>query len=278
MTRGELRRYGAKLLADAGTEASDFEALCLFQKAFSIDRNDCLLTQNEPAGAGAEKEFLNLIERRLSGEPLQYLLGEWEFYGDSFKVGPGVLIPRQETEGLVDIALDLIPPDSDAVVFDLCSGSGCIGLSFALRRPRCRAYLVEKYPEALGYLNFNRERLGASNAKAVRRDIFDGFKGSGLPFPDLILCNPPYVTTGDTGSLSREMYREPMSAIDGGRDGLTFFRCLKEKWLPYIRSGGALAIECDEWQTGDVIEIFGGGEAKKDIFGKKRYVITNING
>lgn len=278
MTRGELRRRGVKLLADRGVETPDFEALCLFQKAFSVDRNACLLTQNDPAEEEGEKVFLDLIGKRLSGEPLQYLLGEWEFYGSTFKVGPGVLIPRQETEGLVDIALGLIPEGRDAAVFDLCSGTGCVGLSFALRRPDCRVYPVEKYPEALGYLTENRDRLAAGNARILGRDIFDGFRGSGLPFPDLILCNPPYVTTGDTKHLSPEMYREPMSAIDGGRDGLDFFRCLKEKWLPYVRGGGALAIECDEWQTDDIIEIFGHGEAVKDIFNKKRYVVTRING
>jgi len=127
-----------------------------------------------------------LCARRINGEPLQYILGEWEFMGLSFYVGEGVLIPRQETELLVEAASQRIKEMKSPVIFDLCAGTGCIGLSVAKLFKDASVYLLEKTDDAFVYLNRNKERLNISNAVLVKADIYKGFFSFGLPEPDII--------------------------------------------------------------------------------------------
>jgi len=221
--------------------------------------------------------YFALAERRAAGEPLQYILGEWEFYGLRFAVGPGVLIPRPETEMLVEIALEHLRdsssgPQATPTVFDLCAGSGCVGLSVARHCPNARVYLIELSDEAMPYLRQNAKAY--ANAEVLYADVIDCQLSS--VECQLILANPPYVKSGEINALSGEVRREPRMALDGGADGLAFYRVLAEKWLPRLAPGGLLACECGEGQAGDVAAMFApcATSIAKDFNGIERVVIA----
>jgi release factor glutamine methyltransferase len=249
-----------------------FDALCLAGKAFALSKTDLRLrgdTSVDPAG------FFALVDRRESGEPLQYILGEWEFYGLRFAVGPGVLIPRPETELLVEIAIhaECGMRNAEMTAVDLCAGSGCVGLSVAHHCPNARVYLVEVSGGALPYLRENAKAY--PNAEVIAADILD----CRLPIAhcQLILANPPYVKSPDIAGLSEEVRREPRMALDGGADGLKFYRALAEKWLPRLAPGGLLACECGEGQARDVAAMFAPHAAagiEKDFHGVERVVVA----
>lgn len=190
------------------------------------------------------------VSRRVKGEPLQYIFGKWEFYGLPFYVGKGVLIPRPETELLVDIAVKRLGRGSE--VLDLCSGSGCVPISVAVKTgASCTA--VELYDEAFGYLKRNIELNGA-DVTAVRADARDGTLFPGRSF-DAVFCNPPYLTGAEMKSLMREVAFEPETALYGGEDGLDFYRAIIPAWSGRLKKGGFMAVETGETQGEAVSEI-----------------------
>lgn len=205
-----------------------------------------------------EKKIKDAIDRRLLSEPLQYIIGEWDFYNCTFRLGDGVLCPRPETEMLVDEALDFIG-DGSSVVLDLCSGSGAIAISVAKNAPDSKVIAIEKSPAAYEYLKQNIALNGVKNVKVFNDDILTGcdyfFKAKAPAF-DLILSNPPYVRTGDIDDLDLEVQHEPRLALDGGEDGLVFYRALCDRWLPLLKKGGRMVLECGEDQADEIIAIF----------------------
>ena len=244
-----------------------FDALCLAEKAFSLSKTQLRLHADRPVDPA---KYFALVDRRIAGEPLQYILGEWEFHGLRFAVGPGVLIPRPETELLVDIALQLTVDSCQLTVLDLCAGSGCVGLSIAHHRPNTKVYLVELSEDALPYLRKNAKAY--PNAEVIKADVLN------CPLSivncQLILANPPYVRTDELASLPPEVRREPRMALDGGADGLKFYRALKDKWLPLLAPGGLLACECGEGQAREIAAMFAPYETSvmKDFNGIERVV------
>ena len=255
MTVRELYKTGVDLLKKNSAEDAEFECDCLFERFTGYNRLSRVINPDTDVDLKAEKDFLNSLNRRIGGVPLQYILGVWEFMGFEFFVGEGVLIPRPETEILVGQAVDYIKTHENAVVYDLCAGSGAIGLSVAKLCPGCRVYLFEKYDGALNYLNKNRDELNAENASVIKYDVFDGFDKS-IEAPDMILSNPPYVATQEISSLQREVSFEPETALDGGEDGLDFYRCICDRWSGYIKRGGELIMECGEAQSRDIADMF----------------------
>lgn len=180
----------------------------------------------------------------------------WDFLGYSFFVGKGVLVPRSETEVLTEYALNRLKGYKNPVVYDLCSGSGCIGLSIKKLCPEAHVYLIEKSTEALFWLKKNVSRLGLEGeVNVIKGDILtDCF--TELPPPDVIISNPPYIESGLLPSLQREVQMEPSLALDGGTDGLDFYRCLCENWFKKINRGGFMALECGEEQSGRIASLF----------------------
>jgi release factor glutamine methyltransferase len=244
-----------------------FDILCLAEHAFHMDKTRLRLRAEQAVDPAP---FYALVKRRAEGEPLQYILGAWEFYGLPFAVGPGVLIPRPETELLVDLALEFLRDKENPVVFDLCAGSGCVGLSVARHCPHAQVHLIELSGEAMPYLLQNARPY--PNAHVHQGDILHPV--SCILHPDLILSNPPYVKTGDIEALSAEVRREPPMALDGGADGLRFYRALADRWLPRLRPGGRMAVECGEGQASAVAEMFAGHgvEILRDYRGVERVV------
>jgi len=219
-----------------------------------------------------EKLIDAAVSRRLTGEPLQYIFGKWEFYGLPFFVGEGVLIPRPETELLVDIAVKRLGKGS--AVLDLCSGTGCIPISIALKTgAKCTA--VELYDAAFGYLERN-IALNGADVTAVKADALDGMLFGDAQF-DAIFSNPPYLTGAEMDSLMREVAHEPKTALYGGEDGLDFYRALIPAWVGRLRTNGFMAVETGETQGNAVSEIMRAAglrpEVIKDCAGLDRVVI-----
>lgn len=255
MTLNELYRQGAEMLDYAFIDNAFFDARWLVEKAMGINSTQFALKKDKEVSKKVEVEFLSLIRRRIAGEPLQYILGEWEFMGYPFCVGEGVLIPRPETELLVDFAKDNLKDKKNPVIFDLCSGSGCIGISVAKLFPKAKVYVVEKSDEALSYLRKNVKLNKAKNVEIIKGDIADKKLLQGI-VPDLILSNPPYIKSEEMPTLQKEVLREPSMALDGGVDGLDFYRILAENWLCRLLRGSSMAVECGEAQAEDISQLF----------------------
>lgn len=207
------------------------------------------------AVSDADADWLeDALRRRAEGYPLQYLLGEWEFFGRTYSVGEGVLIPRADTETLVETALGFAGGRSGLRIADLCAGTGCIGLTLALELPQADVTCVEKSEEALRYLRANAARYPQSDLRVVADDVLSP-REEYPPF-DLIVSNPPYIDEAGMRSLQREVTFEPELALAGGTDGLDFYRELPRVWAPCLKPGGMLAVEIGQGQEAAVVDIF----------------------
>lgn len=256
MTLGEVYRGGKRLLEEAGCDSAGFDAGCLFQKAFGLDRQQRVMRSEEEADPEQTERYLSLARGRADGRPLQYLLGEWPFLGLTLEVGEGVLIPREETELLVRTAAEQLKGRENPEVVDLCAGTGAVALGLASLVPGARISAVEKYEDALAYLRRNIKRTGFPGVKAVRLDVLDSASAECFSTFDAVVSNPPYVCAGEIASLQREVRREPREALDGGEDGLVFYRAIAEIWLPKLNPGGVAAVEIGEGQARDVEALF----------------------
>ncbi|MBQ1351491.1 MAG: peptide chain release factor N(5)-glutamine methyltransferase [Oscillospiraceae bacterium] len=193
----------------------------------------------------AAQKAYHLLKRRLSGEPLAYIIGEWEFYGMPLEVTQDVLIPRIDTECLAMRAIQLAgEAGSTARVLDLCSGSGCIGLAVAKNAPNCRVVLADLSDPALALSKRNaRQNRLLSRVTIFQADALQPPPSLLWDF-DVIVCNPPYIPTADLAQLDETVRNwEPRIALDGGEDGLMFYRAVAARWHPALRLGGTLLFE-----------------------------------
>ena len=258
MTIEQLYRFGVAALTHAGVENAPFDASCLLGKSTGFSRTKQIVHRDMPIPQELEDLYRDMINRRISREPLQYILGQWEFMGYVFSVGKGVLIPRPETELTVEIVTDALQNihQTTPVVLDLCAGSGCIGISIARGCSYAKVFLLENSPVALKYLRENISFSGADNAVAIEADVFAGFDGLHLPLPDVLVSNPPYIPTQDIDGLSEEVRNEPKEALDGGEDGLRYYRLLRDAWFPQLKPGGILVMEVGDDQADRVTALF----------------------
>ena len=253
------------------SDSPEFEATCIFEDLLSISKSKIFFDDIKVTDEQI-KVVESVINRRKNGEPLQYILGKWDFYDMTFNVGKGVLIPRPETETLVDFALEKIKDIENPVIYDLCAGSGCIGLTIANHRKDAKVFLLEKEEGALKYLKSNKEKYNLDNTFLIHEDLFE-IDFSNLPNPDVILSNPPYIPASEIAGLQKEVHFEPITALDGGIDGLDFYRCLAEKWVSKLRKNGYIALECGEEQSEDIINLFNGKYSEKQVI----YDFNNID-
>ena len=260
------------------SDAPDVDAFEIFSFVTGLSKTDILMNPKREITEAKLSEFDALIAKRATGYPLQYILGEWDFYGFSFFVNEGVLIPRNETEQIAHEACLYLKNKKNKVVFDLCTGSGCIGLSIAANNPDCRVYLADISPFALECAEKNRQKLSLSNVQILDYDIFKGFSESSLPKPDVIVSNPPYVTREEFETLQTEIFYEPETAIVCDGDGFDFYRCLSEKWLPYINDGGFYMLESGEDQPEKIAQFVKKADetlsavCDNDLYGVCRFV------
>lgn len=236
------------------TDDCGFEARVILETVLGRDYR--LRALSGALGEPSETELAKIekmILRRLSGEPLQYIIGEWEFFGLSFKVGRGVLIPRQDTETLVETSLKLLKDTANPQVLDLCSGTGCVAIAISNSRPDAQVSAIELYPEAYGILCENAKLFGG--VTAMQADALDPETASKFVGLDLITANPPYLTAEDMENLQREVSQEPQTALFGGEDGLDFYRALSKEWYESLKDGGTIAYEIGLGQEEAVAEI-----------------------
>ena len=209
-----------------------------------------------------------LLRRRLAGEPVQYILESAWFMGLEFYVDRRVLIPRQDTEVLCEAALAFLQGKASPRVLDLCAGSGAIGLSLAKLCPQVSVTLADISADACAVIAENRLRLGVE-AEAVEGDLFAPLPGREF---DLIVCNPPYIRTGELAALQAEVQKEPRLALDGGADGLCFYRRIAAEYQKHLAPGGALLLEIGWDEAEDVRALFGGGRVLRDLNGRDRVI------
>ena len=252
VTLNELFHSAKSRLSKAGIENAYFETKELFCKAFG--KEPVYFDMNSCADEKKYRYFETLIKRRVSGEPLQYILGEWEFYSLPIRVGKGVLIPRQDSETLVDTAVELFKDRQGITVFDLCSGSGCIGLAIEKNLDVDKLILVENSQDAVKYLKEN-VRLNNSKAVIVEGSVLDRDVIDRLPQADLIVSNPPYLNSCDMENLQGEVEFEPKEALFGGEDGLDFYRNIARLYKGKLTAGGRLMFEIGINQGNEVTRI-----------------------
>ena len=244
MTARTLLLESAAELRAAGVPDPEYDAAQLLsrvtgEKPLDLRAGFNIVVTEEQTGA-----FRALADRRKRREPLQYLLGDAMFMGLVFRVRPGVLIPRPETEMLAEAAVRrmsgrisrLKPGDPEPEALDLCCGSGCIGLSLKRILPRVRCTLTDRSREALETARENAENLG-TECSILEGDLFGPVRGRRF---DLILSNPPYIPRADCETLQPEVAMEPRTALDGGADGLDFDRRLTKEAPAHLLPGGAL--------------------------------------
>lgn len=218
-----------------------------------------------------------VFDRRLRGEPLPYVLGEWPFLDHVFRVTPDVLIPRADTEGVVNAALGVIGDRQGRRVLDLGTGSGCIAISIALTCPSATVTAVDSSPEALAVARENSERLGADTVAFVESDWYNALSGQKF---DLIIANPPYIAEGDQHLDALRF--EPQQALVSGADGLDALRLVVRGAPTYLDSDGALVVEHGFDQRDAVRELFAsagfsGVEVFDDLGGQPRGVVGRLN-
>lgn len=284
MTLRQAYQIGKKQLEKAGVETPAFDAGCLFQKVFGMDRQQLILHAAEAAEEALAATYLAICAERAQGRPLQYILGEWPFMQFTLRVGEGVLVPREETELLVHAAAERIrkganvqPPPK---VIDLCGGSGAVALGLSSLLPNAEIFCAELYEEAYGYLQENIRRLGAA-VTPVRLDVLSPKAAARFSGLDAVVSNPPYVEAGEIPGLQKEVRWEPHTALDGGSDGLTFYRAIARWWVPRLRPGGLAAVEIGEGQARAVAALFRGAgleavEVLKDFNGLDRVVAGRL--
>ena len=276
MNRREWVLYGQKELEEAQIENASGDAWYLFSECFHISREDYLFGMTDEINdKEAEERYKELIQKRKEHVPLQYILGTQEFMGYTFKVTPDVLIPRADTETVLEEVLLKVPQTlKNLKILDLCTGSGCIAISLALILKPEVCVGTDISEKALKIAKANGENL-APMVKFIQSDLFENVTGS----YDLIISNPPYITTEECGKLMPEVKDyEPMLALDGKEDGLYFYRAITKQAQDHLVPGGWLLYEIGCSQGEDVAALlrkykFEDIEIRQDLAGLDRVVL-----
>lgn len=252
MTIFEAYNDCKRQLQAAGIEEYVFESKQIIRHITGYT-NAQILTKYTQSLSNFQRDNLTaIIKQRLIRYPLQYIIGKWNFFGREFFVGPGVLIPRSDTETLIDVCLESIKKTENPRVLDLCAGTGCIGITIKGERNDARVTLVEKFDEALTYTNKNVAHNNV-DVNIVKGDVLKT-EGADGPY-DLIVSNPPYINDSDMSTLQPEVTFEPTTALAGGSDGLDFYRHITKEYKQYLSKYGTLAFEVGINQADAVAEI-----------------------
>ena len=255
-TYNELYLDMRRRLREGGIEDPSLEARRLLAMAAECSDTELISRFFLYAPDRCERASRELTSRRLRSEPLAYIAGEWEFYGEKILVNPSVLIPRMDTEVLVDKALELLKHSSEPRILDLCCGSGCIGVALASRRPNARIIFADISPEALSVARKNvaLHRLGTRSV-VLRADALAAPPLRMENF-DMLVCNPPYIRTAEIEGLDASVKDwEPRLALDGGADGLEFYRSVLRNWKSVLTDNGIAIFEVGEGQAATVLSL-----------------------
>ncbi|MFG6394282.1 MAG: peptide chain release factor N(5)-glutamine methyltransferase [Lachnospiraceae bacterium] len=266
----DILHKGGEILKQAGINCSGTDAWYLLEYVTGMDRAEYFLKKNDAAPLWAVKKYQELIDTRASHMPLQYITGSQEFMGLIFKVSEDVLVPRQDTETLVEYVLPFV---KDRHILDMCTGSGCIAISLAKLGSPALCTAADYSVKALETARLN-ARLNGVNIKFVQGDMFENITGN----YGVIVSNPPYIRTGVIDTLMPEVREhEPRMALDGGKDGLFFYRIITSQAKKHLEPGGIIAVETGHDQGEWVKSIFEESGYKdvciqKDLCGNNRVV------
>ena len=247
MTVRESWVQGAEQLANSGVADAPIEAEVLLRHAMDVERADFFASLQQPLSTSGQVRMDRSVQRRTAGEPLAYILGRREFYGLDFQVSSHVLVPRQETELLVDEVLEFARARPERsrraqrlLIADVGTGSGAIAVAIARHLPQATVYATDSSPQALQSAGINSRRHGVSNRVHLRHgDLLEALEAP----VDVVVSNPPYLRTGELPGLPPEVRREPQCALDGGPDGLQVIRRLFLQAPGRIRAEGVLIVE-----------------------------------
>jgi len=280
MTITEAFKKGTKILNNAGNNAPANDAGVLLCFILCCERSYLYSHGANEMSDRSTGDYFNLIRERADGKPLQYLTGQQEFMSLVFEVGQGVLVPRQETEILVETVIEHCRElKGDISILDVGTGSGCIAISLTHYLPNAYVAALDKMPEALVMAQRNVLRLGVDDR--VRLVLSDLFEAMGNEKFDVIVSNPPYIPTSEIESLEDEVKCfEPRWALDGGEDGLIFYRAIIDKAPAFLKKAGLLAFETGINQAAKVAGLMAGRfeniKILKDLSGIDRVVLGRL--
>lgn len=279
MTIKEMLSKGMIMLKGNNVDSPKLKARLLLQYILKKTRQYLIVYDNEEVGKKEQWEYFVNIEKLTKGIPLQHITHQQEFMKMNFYVDENVLIPRPDTEILVEEVIKIASKINEPKILDLCTGSGAIAISIAKNLPNAEIYAIDISSKAIEIAKKNARELDA-NVKFIKSNLFD--KLDKMKF-DIIVSNPPYIKKDVIKSLSKEVKNEPELALDGGIDGLDFYKKITSQAIEYLKFGSYLCYEIGYDQKEDVIDIINKHEnysntyCKKDLGGNDRVVITQVN-
>lgn len=269
MTLGEFLCRAESALSPSPDARAD--GVWMAEECLRLPRGQMFDQMNRPLTAEECAELEKALSRRIAGEPVQYIFSRAPFMGFEFYVDPRVLIPRMDTETLCEGAYLHIKKKRCRKVLDLCAGSGAIGLSLKKMCPWISLTLSDISPDACDVERINAR--GLTGVRVCTGDLFSPVAGEKF---DIITCNPPYIASRVIPTLEREVLREPRLALDGGEDGLDFYRRLAAEYRDYLNPGGRLYLEIGYDQGTCVPALFPFSHLEKDLSGQNRVVWTEV--
>ena len=279
MTIKEMLSKGMIMLKGNNIDSPKLKARLLLQYILKKPRQYLIVYDNEQVGKKEQWEYFVNIEKLTKGVPLQHITHQQEFMKMDFYVDENVLIPRPDTEILVEEVIKIAKKMQKPKILDLCTGSGAIAISIAKNVPEAEVHAIDISSKALEIAKKNSKELEAK-VKFIKSNLFN--KMYNMKF-DIIVSNPPYIKKADINNLSQEVRKEPELALDGGYDGLDFYRKITEQAIEYLKFGSYLCYEIGYDQKEDVIEIiknqgnYSNTYSKKDLGGNDRVIVTQVN-
>ena len=282
MTIKETLNKGMIMLKSNHIDSPKLKARLLLQYILKRPRQYLIVYDNEKITKKQQWEYFVNIEKLSQGIPLQHITHSQEFMKMDFYVNENVLIPRPDTEILVEEVIKIANKFENPKILDLCTGSGAIGISIAKYVKNSKIYATDVSEKALEIAKINAKNIGVEEKiEFIKSDLFENM--GKIKF-DIIVSNPPYIKNGDIGYLSEEVQKEPKLALEGGIDGLEFYRKIAKQAIDYLKLGSYLCLEIGYDQKIDVIEIIENENkyvdtySKKDLYGNDRVIITRVGG
>ncbi len=275
-TIGSILKWSEQYFGSHGAETPRLDAEVLLSYLLGQKRIFLYVHFDQPLTAEELARYREMVKRRAAGEPVAYICGEKEFMVLTFKVTPAVLVPRPDTETLVEAVIERLKGKEGARIADVCTGSGAIALALAHYLPESSIVATEISADAVSIAKENAESLGLSERVVFcEGDLLAPLSGETF---DAIVSNPPYIPSVEIAGLPREVRAEPIIALDGGADGLDFYRRLVHESTALLKDGGFLAVECGDTQAGAIAEMavtggFGRTEIVHDLSDKERVVV-----